>query len=91
MADEVTLDPTGVTQSHQLERLLSRWMGTLSQREREILEGRFGLYDREPETLEVLSDRLDLTRERVRQIQNEALSKLKRTMFRDGITMQALL
>ena len=91
MADELTLDPTDVTHNHQLERLLSRWMGTLSQREREILEGRFGLYDREPETLEVLSDRLDLTRERVRQIQNEALSKLKRTMFRDGITMQALL
>ena len=40
----------------------------LSPREREILEGRFGLHDRETQTLEVLSVRLGLTRERVRQI-----------------------
>jgi RNA polymerase nonessential primary-like sigma factor len=41
----------------------------------EVLEGRFGLHDREPETLEVLSDRLGLTRERIRQIQNEAIAQ----------------
>jgi RNA polymerase nonessential primary-like sigma factor len=55
-----------------------------------VLEGRFGLHDREPETLEVLSDRLGLTRERVRQIQNEALVKLKRHMVRNGISKEAL-
>ena len=54
------------------------------------LEGRFGLHDREPETLETLSDRLGLTRERVRQIQNEAMQKLKRHMMRDGIDKGAL-
>lgn len=91
MVDELTLDPTGVTQNHEVERLLDAWMDALSGREREILQGRFGLYDREPETLEVLSDRLQLTRERVRQIQNEALQKLKRFMFRDGVTRQAVL
>ena len=91
LADELTPDPTGVTQGHQVERLLGNWMDALSGREREILQGRFGLYDREPETLEVLSDRLQLTRERVRQIQNEALQKLKRFMFRDGVTRQAVL
>jgi DNA-directed RNA polymerase sigma subunit (sigma70/sigma32) len=53
---------------------------------REVLEGRFGLHDREPETLEVLSDRLGLTRERVRQIQNEAMLKLQRNMERNGIS-----
>ena len=56
-----------------------------------VLEGRFGLHDRDPETLEVLSDRLGLTRERVRQIQNEALLKLKRHMARNGISKEALL
>ena len=45
-------------------------------REREVLEGRYGLHDREPETLEVLSVRRGLTRERVRQIEREALRKL---------------
>jgi RNA polymerase nonessential primary-like sigma factor len=90
MADELAVDPTGITQNHEVERLLASWLGALSEREQEVLEGRFGLHDREPETLEVLSDRLGLTRERVRQIQNEALTKLKRHMVRQGISKEAL-
>jgi len=69
---------------------VQRRLASLTAREREVLEGRFGLHQREPETLEVLSDRLGLTRERVRQIQNEALSKLKRQMARSGIDREAL-
>ena len=90
MADELALDPTGVTQDHEVERLLAGWIDTLTYREKEVLEGRFGLHHREPETLEVLSDRLGLTRERVRQIQNEALGKLKRQMARSGVDKEAL-
>ncbi|HET8748654.1 MAG TPA: RNA polymerase sigma factor RpoS [Ramlibacter sp.] len=90
MADELAVDPTGVMQNREVERLVTGWVDALSQREREVLEGRFGLHQREPETLEVLSDRLGLTRERVRQIQNEALSKLKRQMARNGIDREAL-
>jgi RNA polymerase nonessential primary-like sigma factor len=90
MADEFALDPTGVTQEHEVERLLAGWIGTLTHREKEVLEGRFGLHQREPETLEVLSDRLGLTRERVRQIQNEALTKLKRQMARSGVDRDSL-
>lgn len=91
VADEGAVDPTGITHSHEVERLLAGWIDALTNREKEVLEGRFGLHDREPETLEVLSDRLGLTRERVRQIQNEALSKLKRQMVRSGIDKEALL
>jgi RNA polymerase nonessential primary-like sigma factor len=90
MADDLALDPTGITQNHEVERLLDNWIDALSIREKEVLEGRFGLHDRDPETLEVLSDRLGLTRERVRQIQNEALHKLKRHMIRNGIGREAL-
>jgi RNA polymerase nonessential primary-like sigma factor len=90
IADDLAVDPTGVTQNHEVERLLANWIHTLSTREQEVLEGRFGLHDRDPETLEVLSERLGLTRERVRQIQNEALLKLKRHMTRSGITREAL-
>ncbi|HZN46678.1 MAG TPA: RNA polymerase sigma factor RpoS [Ramlibacter sp.] len=90
MADELALDPTGVTQNHEVERLLAGWIETLTHREKEVLEGRFGLHQREPETLEVLSDRLGLTRERVRQIQNEALTKLKRQMARSGVDRDSL-
>jgi RNA polymerase nonessential primary-like sigma factor len=90
MPDDLAVDPTGVTQNHEVERLLNNWIEALTLREKEVLEGRFGLHDREPETLEVLSDRLGLTRERVRQIQNEALLKLKRHMARNGIGKEAL-
>jgi RNA polymerase nonessential primary-like sigma factor len=90
MADELAIDPTGIAQHHEVERLLNNWIEALSNREKEVLEGRFGLHSREPETLEVLSDRLGLTRERVRQIQNEALLKLKRHMVRKGIGKEAL-
>ncbi len=91
LVDDLTLDPLGVTQAHEVERLLEGWMGALSEREKEVLEGRFGLHDRDTETLEVLSTRLGLTRERVRQVQNEALSKLKRYLVRRGITQQVFL
>jgi len=90
MTDEHAVDPSGVTQEHEVEKLLNTWIDALSSREKEVLEGRFGLHDREPETLEVLSDRLGLTRERVRQIQNEALLKLRRHMSRNGISREAL-
>lgn len=90
LSDDGSHDPDGVAQDHEVERLLARWMHALSRREQEVLESRFGLHDREPETLEVLSGRLGLTRERVRQIQNEALLKLRRHMQRNGVDRQAL-
>jgi RNA polymerase nonessential primary-like sigma factor len=90
MPDDLAVDPTGVAQNHEVEQLLSNWIEALSHREKEVLEGRFGLHDRDPETLEVLSDRLGLTRERVRQIQNEALLKLRRHIVRHGISKEAL-
>jgi len=89
--DELAPDPSGVTQTHEVERLLEDWLHSLSEREQQVLEGRFGLHEHETETLDVLSQRLGLTRERVRQVQNEALYKLKRHLARRGITREALL
>ena len=63
----------------------------LTKREKEVLEGRFGLHGGDPQTLEMLSAHLDLTRERVRQIQNEALQKLRRHLERTGISRDVLL
>ena len=91
LIDEQTLAPEDVTLAHEVDLLLEKWIGTLSDRERVVLQGRFGLHDQEPETLDVLSIRLGLTRERVRQVQNEALSKLKRYLTRRGITRQSLM
>ncbi len=91
LADDLAVDPNDITHIREVERLLENWIAALSNREKEVLEGRFGLHDRDPETLEVLSDRLGLTRERVRQIQNEALLKLKRHLIRSGISKESLL
>jgi RNA polymerase nonessential primary-like sigma factor len=91
LVDELALDPEDITQAHEVDRLLTKWIDALSPREREVLEGRFGLHDREPETLDVLSVRLGLTRERVRQVQNEALLKLRRHVVRSGVKRDALM
>ncbi len=90
VADDQATDPLGHTLSHELDVLLQHGLGELSEREREVLAGRYGLHDREPETLEVLAERLGLTRERIRQIQQEALLKLKRRMARDGVNRDSI-
>ena len=90
VADEQAVDPLGLRLSHELEELLVHGMAALNEREREVLAGRFGLFDREPETLDVLAVRLHLTRERIRQIQIEALAKLKRNMMRHGIDRDSI-
>lgn len=90
VADEQALDPVGQRLSHELEALLKTGLASLSEREREVLAGRYGLADREPETLDVLAVRLNLTRERIRQIQIEALAKLKRNMIRQGINRDSI-
>jgi RNA polymerase nonessential primary-like sigma factor len=91
LADEAAADPGGLAQTHEVERLLQGWIDALTAREREVLAGRYGLHDQELETLEVLGERLGLTRERVRQIQNEALAKLRRQVARSGLDKGALL
>jgi len=90
VADDQTIDPGDITLSHELDALLQHGLDELSAREREVLSGRYGLRDREPETLEVLAERLGLTRERIRQIQHESLVKLKRGMARQGIKRDSI-
>ena len=83
--DDGGSDPVEQMLNSEVETLLHHGLDELNEREREVVAGRYGLGDREPETLEVLAERLGLTRERVRQIQQEALVKMKRQMARDGI------
>jgi RNA polymerase nonessential primary-like sigma factor len=91
LVDELTVSPESQAQAHEVDVLLGAWISGLSAREREIIESRFGLHDTEVQTLEVISSRMGMTKERVRQVQNEALSKLKRHFARQGITRDALI
>jgi len=91
LVDELALSPEQLTQNHEVGQLLDAWVGALNPREREIIESRFGLHDAEAQTLEVISTRLGMTKERVRQLQNEALYKLKRLFASRGIPRDALM
>jgi RNA polymerase primary sigma factor len=56
---------------------LKRIMGTLSHRERRVLELRYGLDGEQPRTLDEVGRTFNVTRERVRQIENQSLKKLQ--------------
>ncbi|GAA2074032.1 RNA polymerase sigma factor [Actinomadura alba] len=56
---------------------LRRTLGILSPREEKIMSMRFGLYDGTPRTLDEIGKHLGLTRERIRQLEKESLSKLR--------------
>ena len=88
--DDGASDPMSLALGNEVELLLSHGLGELNEREREVLAGRYGLGDREPETLEVLAVRLGLTRERIRQIQQEALLKLRRRKLRQGVDRDSI-
>jgi RNA polymerase primary sigma factor len=57
--------------------LVSKWLGTLPDNERNILTLRFGLDDNEPQTLDTIGHIYGVTRERIRQIEVKALEKLR--------------
>ena len=90
VADDGATDPMSLTLGNEVELLLNHGLGELNEREREVVSGRYGLGDREPETLEVLAERLGLTREHIRQIQQEALVKLRRRMGRQGVDRDSI-
>jgi DNA-directed RNA polymerase sigma subunit (sigma70/sigma32) len=66
-------------------------MPMLSDRESQILAMRFGLEDDTPQTLERIGESFNLTRERIRQIQIEALNKIRLAFAEDGVNKSAVI
>ena len=91
IADERSPDPETLLQSRKVAWLVSHWVEQLPEKQRHVLVRRYGLGEREVGTLEDVAADLGLTRERVRQIQIEALSQLRRIIKRSGMTREALL
>ena len=83
LADPVAVDPTEEHERIDFREAVTRSLQVLTSREVEILHLRFGLGDSQERTLEQIGDRLSVTRERVRQIQNSALSKLRRRLLKE--------
>jgi RNA polymerase primary sigma factor len=75
--DEDTLSPIDAAARQMLREQVQSALTSLSEREREVLELRFGLKDGKDHTLEEVSKYFDVTRERIRQIEAKALRKLR--------------
>ncbi|GHU01518.1 RNA polymerase sigma factor RpoS [Betaproteobacteria bacterium] len=75
----------------EVESLLKSWIEALNDKQKLVIQHRYGIDDCELLTLEELAVLLEITRERVRQIQLEALSQLRRMLRRRGIPKDALI
>ena len=82
IADEKAISPYEKLDTKTVQRTLRELVGNLNDREIDILRARFGLDGGPRQNLEQVGQRLGITRERVRQIQNIALGKLRRMMKR---------
>lgn len=87
----VETDPSTILNDIDVQACLVEWLGSLPERQREILARRFGLLGYEASTLEEVGQEVSLTRERVRQIQLDALARLKRLALRNGLSESVLL
>ena len=77
VADDTTVTPEENAEQVMLSEQLSKAMGGLTERERNVLLMRYGFGEYEPMTLEQIGDRLGVTRERIRQIEMRAERKLR--------------
>ena len=75
--DETAIAPDEAANFSMLKEQLNKVLSTLSEREKKVLELRFGLNDGTPRTLEEVGKEFEVTRERIRQIEAKALRKLK--------------
>ena len=76
---------------HETSLLVRDWLSKLPDKQRIVIMRRFGLDNDDPATLETLAEEMGVTRERIRQIQQEALIKLKRSFSSRGVGRDALL
>ena len=73
-----------ITEEH-LKTLLDDFFLVLSQTERDVITKRFSLDNKPKQTLETIGKHFDVTRERIRQIENNALKKLQRNVMNSHI------
>jgi RNA polymerase nonessential primary-like sigma factor len=91
LPDEAGTSPDMRAEHHEMTVLVRDWLQKLPDKQRLVVMRRFGLDNDDPATLETLAEEMGVTRERVRQIQQEALVKLKRAMAARGVVRDSLL
>ncbi|MBU0500470.1 MAG: RNA polymerase sigma factor RpoS [Gammaproteobacteria bacterium] len=88
--DDSITDPMESLQADGLKQHLDEWLHRLNDKQRAVVERRFGLHGYENATLEQVANELGVTRERVRQIQMEALRRLRAILEREGFSAESL-
>jgi RNA polymerase nonessential primary-like sigma factor len=90
LADEKEFGPEENLQDSDIKSNIVGWLEELNPKQREVLARRFGLMGYEPSTLEDVGAEIGLTRERVRQIQVEALRRLRDILGHQGLSLENL-
>lgn len=88
--DENNMDPSDLLQDEDIRGNIDLWLSKLSDKQREVVERRFGLHGYDVSTLEEVGAEIGVTRERVRQIQIEALRRLREILESQGYSGDAL-
>ncbi|MCP4992308.1 MAG: RNA polymerase sigma factor RpoS [Gammaproteobacteria bacterium] len=88
--DRHVVDPSEKIQNEGLSANLDAWLSRLNDKQREVVERRFGLHGYENSTLEQVANELGVTRERVRQIQMDALKRLRGILEKDGYSVETI-
>lgn len=78
--DSKAVDPSELIEELNKFTHVTEWLAGLPENEQEILELRFGLNDREPQTLDTIGSKFGVTRERIRQIESKSLDKLRKIL-----------
>ena len=90
IADDQNTDPSLLLQNTDVQRHIDTWLSQLTDKQCAVVERRFGLHGREVATLEEIGNELGVTRERVRQIQIEAIKRLRQILEREGFSLDSL-
>lgn len=90
LTDERGMGPELETQDDDMRMSVVHWLEQLNPKQKEVLARRFGLLGYEPATLEDVGREIGLTRERVRQIQVEALRRLRDMLTQQGLSVDVL-
>ncbi len=88
--DEKGVGPEGQLQVNDLNNNIVDWLNELNSKQREVLARRFGLLGYEAATLEDVGTEIGLTRERVRQIQVEALKRLRDILSQQNLSIESI-
>ena len=91
LPDDGESSPDAHAEQQEAALMVRDWLARLPDKQRLVVTRRFGLDNDDPATLETLAEEMGVTRERVRQIQQEALVKLKRAMAARGVVRDSLL